>query len=152
MALKNILITSSLDGVFHSALEQLLFFNPLQQKVLPEIMHSIEQFGQPYIKIVDNKLRINIDGIQDTQTLFALGHVKNVTTLLGVVIYVRIDEENIAILHIGITEDYSAHGNNSNRLLLIRLIAELRTLAKKIKGVRFLKIMYSKGRINNIKV
>jgi len=149
---KNLLITSSLDAAFNSALEQLLYFNPLQQKVLPGIINSIEQFGQPFILQIENKLRISIEGVQDTQTLYALGRVKNVTTLLGLIMYVRVDEENIVILHIGITEDYSAHGHNNNHLLLIRLISELRTLAKKIKGVRFLKMLYSKGKITNIKI
>jgi hypothetical protein len=147
-----ITITSRLGTEFESALEQLLFFNPLQQKVLSRIMNSIEQFGQPYITIDNDTLRVQVEGLRDAQTLFALGHVKNVVTLIGVINYVRVDEENIVILHVGITEEYSAFGLNSNQFLLMRLIAELRALSKKIKGVRQLHMTYSKGNLTKIRV
>ena len=69
-----ITITSKLATEFESALEQLLFFNPLQQKILSEIMNSIEHFGQPYISTDNNTLRVQVEKLKDTQSLFALRH------------------------------------------------------------------------------
>ena len=115
-------------------------------------MNSIEHFGQPYISIDNNILRIQVEKLKDTQTLFALGYFKKVVTLLGMLVYVRVDKENIVIIHIGIIEDYSADGPNSNQLLLMQLIAKLRALSKKIKGVRHIHMMYSKGNLTKIRV
>ena len=141
----NIKLTSKLDCNFRENLERLLFFNPQQKKVLSGIINSIEAFGAPHISEENNLLRIRVEGLQEVQTLYALQQNIDSDELIGVVIYVRIDKEDIVILHIGIRDDYSANGKNSGQLLFMKLISELRKLASRIKGVRHLYLMYSKN-------
>lgn len=141
----NITITSKLGGGYRGALEELLFFNPQQQKVLAGIMHSIEAFGAPSITTDNNLLRIQVEGLKEVQTLYALTDAVDDPQLIGVIIYVRIDIENVIILHIGVREDYSTQGKHGDQMLVVRLVSELRMSCRFVKDLRYLHLMYGKN-------
>jgi hypothetical protein len=134
-------------------LENLLFFNTGQRKVVSGIISSIELYGLPYI-IVNNEstLKIIIGKLLDVQTIYAIDDSIEPNPLAGILIYFRESIENIVILHIAVNEKYSLEGSNGNSFLTLHLIEELKKIAIKLKGVKTLTIYYHKDVIGKINV
>ncbi|HID48718.1 MAG TPA: hypothetical protein EYP40_03735 [Chromatiales bacterium] len=149
----SISITSQLESEYREALEELLFFNPQQKKVLAGIMNSIEAFGAPFITTNNNLLRIQVEGLKQVQTLYALADTDEGAELVGVIIYVRIDLENVIILHLGVREDYSTQGEHGDHMLVIKLVSELRRSCRRVKDLRYLHLVYGNhGDLTKIRV
>ncbi|MCU7937925.1 MAG: hypothetical protein KZQ64_05710 [gamma proteobacterium symbiont of Bathyaustriella thionipta] len=145
-----ILFTSELNKQYSKALEKLLFFNPRQKDYILNITHSINLFGQPEICSVDDNIKLTLNGLHDAQTLFALNSENKV--LIGVMIYSLVDDENMVLLHIGVTNKYSSKGIHSDQFLVPLFIQRLRHIAKVIKGVKMITIMYGHSRLTQISV
>jgi hypothetical protein len=137
--------TSVLGNQFRDDLEELLFFNPQQGRALTGINHSISEYGVPSICEMDGKLRISVEGLTESQTLYALDVSLLRPILAGVMVYARTDPENIVLLHIAVKEDYSRTGKYADRMLVLNLMTQLRRIAKMIKGVRSITLKYSSG-------
>jgi len=146
----NFIFTSKLDKSYSEALEKLLFFNPHQKNYIANITHSINLFGQPQIEYNNNKIIIELDGLPDVQTLFALD--KENSALIGVMIFSLIDSENLVLLHIGVTKEYSSTGIHSDKFLVPMLIYKLRKIAKMIKGVRTITLMYGHSKLTQFNI
>ena len=144
------IFTSELNKCYCEEIEKLLFFNPGQKDYIANITHSINLFGQPQIKHSDDNIKIILDGLPDAQTLFAINEDNKM--LVGVMIYSRVDVENLVLLHIGVTEAYSSTGTHSNELLVPMFIHRLRSIAKMIKGVNAITLMYGHSKLTHIKV
>ena len=137
--------SSILGYEYLEELEDLLFFNPQQRRALSGINHSISEYGVPNIITDRGCLRIKVDSLPESQTLYALDFSLEKPVLAGVMVYVRSDVENIVLLHIAVKEDYSRTGKHANKILVFRLMTQLRLIAKRIKGVRAITLKYSSG-------
>jgi len=137
--------SSVLGAEYREELEELLFFNPQQRRALSGIDRSISEYGVPTIVVDHNHLRIAVDGLPETQTLYALDYTWEKPVLAGVMVFVRSDLENIILLHIAVREDYSRVGKYADEMLVLRLTTQLRRIAKRIKGVRAITLKYSSG-------
>lgn len=137
-----ILFSSTLSRKYKDDLEQLLFFNPQQHDVQAGIVAAIERYGLPRIMVEQELLRVCVAGLPEVQTLFALTDPEN--ELVGVIVYVRVDQEKLVLLHIGIQEKYSLAGEQAEAMLLLRLLAKLREIARRIKGVEAITMMYGR--------
>jgi hypothetical protein len=134
---------SSVLGIdYREELERMLFFNPLQPKNTDGIILSISTYGVPSIVEDHEYLRIRVEGLLESQTLYALDHSGAKPVLAGVMVYVRRVPEKIILLHVAIHEDYSPSGKHSDEGLFLRLIFELRRIAKCLKGVQLITIQY----------
>jgi len=142
--------TSRLQPTMRDKLENILFFNSLQKNYIESISHSIQLFGEPKVELSDNSLRVLIDGIPDIQTIFALTPDKN--TLAGIIIYLRTDQNNIAILHIGVTNEFSSLGTYADSMLAPKLIQNIIRAAKTIKGITTITLMYGRNKLTKIKL
>jgi hypothetical protein len=60
-------------------------------------------------------------------------------------VFVRLDAENIVLLHIAVREDFTRGGKHGNEMLVGRFVGELRAIARKIRGVRHVILKYSGG-------
>jgi len=147
----NIKFSSLLDIKYRDALEELLFFNPQQHKFISDIIDCIETFGQPLIVEDNGFLRIHVEGLPDVQYLYALECSSGDTNPIGVIIYNRIDSQNIVLMHIGVKEEYLSTGKYADKLVAITLINRLREVAKAIKGVKNILMMYGAGDIIKIR-
>jgi hypothetical protein len=143
--MSGIFFTSLLGNEYRAGLEELMFFNPQQGKVKTGIVASIERYGLPQIFLDGKFLRVKVQEFSEVQTLFALDGRADVSKLVGVVVYVRTNVETITILHIGVDEQYSISGLHAGEMLVVRMIAQLREIARRIKGIRSLVLIYGKG-------
>ncbi len=137
--------TSVLGLEYREDLEELLFFNPQQRKALTGINHSIAEYGVPNVVETAGRLRISVEGLPESQTLFALDYSEEIPILAGVMVYMRTDPENLVLLHIAVKEDYSRSGIYGDEMLVLRFMTQLRDIARRIKGVRAITLKYSSG-------
>jgi hypothetical protein len=133
-------------------LEALLFLNPRQHLVRAAIVEGIEKYGVPGIVVEQDRLRVELAGGCEVQTLFAVAAGLFRSRLAGVMIYTRIDSETILLLHLAVAEDYSSHGRHRRQMLALRCVEQLRAIASQIKGVRFVRVMLGHGRVRDLSV
>jgi hypothetical protein len=142
---ETIRFTSVLETHYRDDLEGLMFFNPQQKKTLAGINRSIKDFGVPSVTVDAERLRITVEGLSDAQALYALKEKDGSVELIGVIVFVRLDPENLVLLHIAVREDYSRGGEHGEEMLVGRLVGELRAIARRIRGVRHVILKYSGG-------
>jgi hypothetical protein len=127
-----------------STLERLLFFNGCQARVASGIVDAIDKYGPPEILQDEAWLRVRVGGLPDVQSLFAVEEATGVP--IGVAIYTRPDLEHIAVLHLGLAEQYCSGGEREGANLLLRLVREIRRTSKRVRGVRRLSVHYGTQR------
>jgi len=131
-------ITSKLAAEQRPALEQLLFFNVNQHRVRSGIQQSIDTYGVPEIYEKDGDLRIRVGDISGVQTLFA---VSADGRPLGIAVFVRSAHERFAVLHLGIDPVLGATPESNTRILL-KLMHEIRSAARRTRGVDCIELVY----------
>src|ERR1700729_2360994 len=131
-------ITSKLAAEQRSALEQLLFFNVNQHRVRVGIQQSIDTYGVPEIYEQDGGLRVRVGDIAGVQTLFA---VSESGRPMGVALFVRSAHERFAVLHLGVDPKLSLTADLSTRVLL-KLMHEIRSTARRTRGVDCIELVY----------
>jgi len=129
--------TSKLKPEYEEKLESLMFFNPGQQTALATIMDSVEKFGQPSLYLDQDRIRVKVEKLYDVQSLFVLDD----DTLAAVLVYSRISVESLIVIHIAVEQEYSSQGNRSDKMLVMRLLNQLRQCASHIKGIENIRIM-----------
>jgi hypothetical protein len=133
-----IVITSKLGLEQRAALEQLLFFNVNQHRVRLGIQQSIETYGVPEIYEQDGGLRIRVGDIPGVQTLFA---VSDGGRPLGVAVFVRLVRERFVVLHLGV-EPRPHSSADVNAPVLLKLMHEIRSTARRTRGVARIELVY----------
>jgi hypothetical protein len=131
-------ITSKLPVDQRTALEQLLFFNVNQHRVRLGIQQSIETYGVPEIYEHDGGLRVRVGDIAGVQTLFA---VSDLGRPLGVAVFVRSAHERFAVLHLGLEPRLGLTPDLNTRVLL-KLMHEIRSAARRTRGVERIELVY----------
>ncbi len=131
-------ITCKLPLDQRAALEQLLFFNVNQHRVRVGIQQSIETYGVPEIYEHDGGLRIRVGDIDGVQTLFA---VSAAGRPLGVAVFVRLAQERFVVLHLGVEPRLSVTPEINTRVLL-KLMHEIRSAARRTRGVDRIELVY----------
>jgi hypothetical protein len=138
-----IVITSKLAVQQRPALEQLLFFNANQHRVRVGIEQSIATYGVPEIYEQDGSLRIRVGDVEGVQTLFA---VTEAGRPLGVAVFVRLADERFVVLHLGVEPRFGrARALDVNTPVLLKLMHEIRSAARRTRGVHRIELVY-KGR------
>jgi hypothetical protein len=131
-------ITSKLAAEQRPALEQLLFFNVNQHRVRVGIQQSIDTYGVPEIYEQDGGLRVRVGDIAGVQTLFAISEDGKP---VGVAVFVRSAHERFAVLHLGVDPRLSLSADQSTRVLL-KLMHEIRSTARRTRGVDCIELVY----------
>ena len=134
--------TSLLNQIYGDDLERLMFFNPGQNAMHDAIVDSVEKFGSPYILVIDGHLRVNVEKLNEVQTLFALEDDQ----LVGILIYFRFSTESLTVIHIAVDDDFSSRGKFSRNMLVLRMLDLLRKIARRISGVNNIQILYGGNR------
>jgi hypothetical protein len=133
-----IVITSKLAAEQRPALEQLLFFNVNQHRVRLGIQQSIETYGVPEIYEQCGCLRIRVGDVEGVQTLFA---VSAAGRPLGVAVFVRLAHERFVVLHLGV-EPRLRSTMDANTQVLLKLMHEIRSAARRTRGVDRIELVY----------
>jgi hypothetical protein len=137
--------TSVLGRAYLEDLEMLLFFNPLQEKALTGIHHSIREYGVPSIYLDGDLLRVKVAELPDVQTIYALENSTETPALIGVMVFSRTDEQTVALLHIAVREEFSRSGKRADDGLVSKFLDQLRQIARRLKGVKAIKLKYASG-------
>jgi hypothetical protein len=131
-------ITSKLAAELRPALEQLLFFNINQHRVRSGIQQSIDTYGVPEIYEQDGGLRIRVGEVEGVQTLFAISEDGRP---VGVAVFVRSAHERFAVLHLGLDPRLGTTPDLNTRVLL-KLMHEIRSAARRTRGVDCIELVY----------
>jgi len=150
--MENLVFSSRLAASYRAELESLLFFNAHQQDLSPHIVELVEKYGAPRIVETSGVLRLAVGESLDVQSLYALAENGENRDLVGALIYTRSDPETLLLLHIAVKEDYAAAGQRARELLTLRLLTKLREIARQLKGVRSISVLYAPGVTRGIPV
>jgi hypothetical protein len=131
-------ITSKLAVEHRTALEHLVFFNANQHRVRSGIQQSIETYGVPEIYEQDDGLRIRVGDIEGVQTLFA---VSETGRPLGVAVFVRLAHERFVVLHL-VVQPRPRSTLDVNTPVLLKLMHEIRSTARRTRGVDRIEVVY----------
>lgn len=145
-------ITSRLAAEHRGALEELLFFNRLQSAVRTRIEATIDRYGLPQVVIRDGVVRIELAGVPEAQSLFAVLSSGSAGAPIGVAVFLREGEERFVIVHIGVAEQYSATGGRANDHVFFHLLNAIRDAARRTRGVRHIDLFYGQGIVRHIPV
>lgn len=140
----DLILCSTLDDVHHDELEQLLFFNARQTGVRTGLVEVLDRFGTPEIEHRENLLRVSLDRCPDAQCLFAVSGTEGLRQLLGVIVYVRTSIDTLTIVHVAVADNIVTE-EDDDPLIVVRLIHELRHLARSLRGVRWVHFLYPQG-------
>jgi hypothetical protein len=136
-------LTSRISPQHRAALENLLFFNSRQHRVLDGIKYSIERYGAPELVEREGSLRVEIPSLPEVQSLFA---VRADGTPVGVAVFARESPDRFIVLHIGVLPDNDPTGNEPECRLLLRLMHEVRHAARRVRGVEKVELLYGTAR------
>ena len=137
-----LLFSSRLNSEQRDELESLMFFHPEQNQHMSSINASIASYGFPKIVVEGGTLRVRIEGLE-VQTLYAFAERGNKQDLAGVLVYTRIHDDTLVLLHMAVRPEFCYSTGYKNELVLARLLAQLRSIAKRIKGIKKLSILYA---------
>jgi hypothetical protein len=137
-----LVFSSSLSSDLRDELESLMFFHPEQGQHISSINASIISYGFP--KIIDERgtLRVGIEGLE-VQTLYAFVDRGAKKDLAGVLVYTRVHDDTLVLLHMAVRPEFCYSIGYKNELVLVRILAQLRSIAKRIKGIKKLSILYA---------
>lgn len=135
---ESISVTSKLGVEHREALEQVLFFNANQHRVREGIEQSIETYGVPEIYEQDGSLRIRVGDIAGVQCLFA---VSAAGRPIGFAVFVRAAEERFLVLHLAVAPR-EPPGEEGNKPVLLKLMHEIRSCARRTRGVDRVEVVY----------
>ncbi len=142
-----ITVKSRLPATMRGQLEALLFFNAGQHRIRQEIEATIERYGLPELIDDSGQLHVQVAGIPQVQTLFAIHEEDGRSRPVGVVVYVRDSFERITVLHVGVATDYAYGGPYSGERVLHRLMQQIRKVARRTSGIRHVEVAYRRNRV-----
>ena len=131
--MSEIAFTSVLGPEHKQELERLLFFNDNQAKVSEAVVRIAERYGTPRVHVAGERLRVGLESAQP-QTLFAVRPAGGGVEPVGVMVYTR-EEDALVVLFLAVHEHYASRGPKADQRLLMRMTAELRTIARRVKGI-----------------
>ena len=137
----NIVFSSRVPSECRSELEDLLFFNPRQHLVREGIIHSLAHFGHPRVEETPGGLSIRV-GDHEAQTLFAFDREKKTKAPVGVVLFSRTSQEEIAIMHVAVDDEYALQGSEAGVGLGVTLVEKVKEIARRIVGVKRIVFFY----------
>lgn len=140
----SIAFASHISASQRGSLEALLYFNSCQNRVLDGIVEAVENFGPLEIYADGDRLRVRVDGRLEVQCLFAVEELSG--RPVGIAVYARPDVHHLMVVHIGVAAEFAAGGKRAKEQLLLRLLREVRTCSRRIKGVQRFELFYLSGR------
>jgi len=141
-------LTSRIDPQHRAALENLLFFNSSQHRVLDGIKYSIERYGAPELVEREGSLRVEIPALPEVQSLFAVRALDGKP--VGVAVFAREAPDRFVVLHVGVLPNPETASHRPECRLLLRLLHEVRHAARRVRGVQKVELLYGKARTRQI--
>jgi hypothetical protein len=150
--MKHISYTSVLPTAYRADLESLLFLNPGQPRMRDAILAAIEAHGVPEVVAEGDRLRVHLRNGPEVQTLYAMAETEAEATLIGALVYTRLDATTILVLHVAVEPEYASQGRLFKQMIVLKFISQLREIAARIKGVSAIRIIYGGAQFQDIPV
>ncbi len=141
-------LTSRISPQHREALENLLFFNSSQHRVLDGIKYSIERYGAPELVEREGSLRVEVPTLSEVQSLFAVRSQDGKP--VGVAVFAREAPDRFVVLHVGVLPNPDAPNHRPECRLLLRLLHEVRHAARRVRGVQKVELLYGKARSRSL--
>jgi hypothetical protein len=141
-----LVFSSSLNADRRDELESLMFFHPEQGQHSSSINASILSYGFPKVIEEGGALRIGIESLE-VQTLYAFVDRGVTKDLAGVLVYTRMHGDTLVLLHMAVRPEFCYSTGYKNELVLVRILSQLRAIARRIRGIRKLSILYAEKEI-----
>ena len=141
-----LVFSSSLNSDQRDELESLMFFHPEQGQHTSSINASIRSYVFPKVIDEGGALRIGIEGLE-VQTLYAFVDRGAAKDLAGVLVYTRVHDDTLVLLHMAVRPEFCYSIGYKNELVLVRILTQLRAIAKRIRGIKKLSILYAEKEI-----
>lgn len=122
--------SSSLPVEHREEAERILFFNLQQEKMKDGIRAVSKTYGLPKLVAEDDSLHMTVSSGISVQTLF----VTNRGGPVGAIVFTREDNALVA-LYMAVHEDFSATGKYAGEKLMIKMLKELQSIARRVRGV-----------------
>lgn len=132
--------TATVPASARAIVEALFFFNPHQHDSAPGIHETIDQLGIPQIVESGDKVWIEVSS-GTTQCLFACDPEADGRPV-AVVLYGRPDPETLWVSHVAVDPQYGLHNPADHPSLGIMLFNQVAEIARRIRGVRRLRLPY----------
>jgi hypothetical protein len=146
--MRDFVYSSALPSERSEELASLVFFNRHQRRFRGQIESAIERYGIPEITVADGFLRFTVGRLGEVQTLYALDGDASRGRLAGVMLFARVSDDHVVLLHIGIAAEYASDGPLRHRMLAMRMIEQLKRIGRSIKGVRSIEMLYGRTGVN----
>jgi len=140
----NFHFTSKVAAHHREALERLLFFNPLQHRYCEDIERAIDRMGIPQIVVNEGSLRIRLGDYEESPSIFALTTRAGQEEIAGVIVFHRESLDCLLVLHVAVGPEYAMNGKWADELLAFRLIDHVRRVARSIKGIGTVRVIYGR--------
>jgi len=139
---RSIRMSSTLPITYRPELERIVFFNPEQGQVTAALVASVRRYGVPEAVEIEACLRFKVRAFGEVQTLFAFDDTEDVPHLAGMVMFTRESHKSMLLLHLAIHEHYTARGFHARAGVTARLLAAVRRLSLRVRGVQSLRMIY----------
>jgi hypothetical protein len=137
--------TAVLDQLHREELEELMFQHPQQGRFRDTILDCIERFGVPRVVEQNGRLRIELAGQTEVQTLYAVLEGSLDSGLVGALVFTRNEAGELVVLHIAVKDEYTAQGPRADQMVTFALLEELCRVARHIRGVPGVRLAYTRG-------
>ena len=129
--------SSSLPLEHREEAERILFFNLQQEKMAAGIRAVSKTYGLPKLVVEDDRLHMRVSKDVAVQTLFVTARGQGSDKPVGAIVFTR-EESALVALYMAVHEDYSANGEFAADKLMIRMLKELESIARRVRGVEAL--------------
>lgn len=134
--------SSSLPLEHREEAERILFFN-LQQEKMKEGIRAVSQtYGLPKLVVTgEDEQRLHMTTAKGlaVQTLFVTARGVGADGPVGAIVFTR-EENALVALYMAVHEDFSATGKFAGEKLMIRMLKELESIARRVRGVEVLRL------------
>jgi hypothetical protein len=125
----------------YDAVERLVFFNACQTRAREAIVRALELFGSPQIVRDEHSVRVALEKRDDAQCLFAVATAGSRRILLGMVVFIRVDQKELLVVHLAVADRYQRRPR-AMLALTVSLVEAVRAAGRRLKGVERVRVLY----------
>jgi hypothetical protein len=135
-------MSSRLPVAERDRLENVVFFNGEQERVKGALLACVQRYGVPAIVEDGPWLRFRVPAFPAVQSLYAFAEASPAPVLAGVAMFVRESPDSMLLLHLAVHDDFREGGAQGEHWIGVRLIAAVRDICLKTRGVESLRLLY----------
>ena len=126
--------TSNLDRTYRDDLERMFCYNTNQAKIHDAILYAVERYGTPRVSLLKDRLWVTFESGIEAQSLFVIERSREQCRACRSAC-LHSQNDKLAVIFMAVREDYAHGGNRDDRMLLLHMVDEVRSMARRVKGI-----------------